>query len=369
MAKVITKWCSSGKDQYSVRLIDQLDDYQDSLLPIAKKNQRKKKSAAIPSRMIINHFKNPYPRPNYIEGVNGFSYLKGNSNHGPLNVYILYDVHKVSTDCENSKVANWQPVNEWIMDVLQSSDVFVDVFLESSWRARQFFGENYVPRVSKSIPGTLAQTVDQLHECLFDQKCSAPNIRVHGVDIRGLGRNLKTQISDIVQSEKFDTTKWHSLKKKIKKMIVDIIETEKMKKEMKDAPACIKKILIKSVDGRLEYFKPMIEHALNFYMSLIPTINMIGGAIIMDIYALSRLFKRFNIQQKDRGMPDIISNVIIYTGGVHSEYYKTTLKQCGFDVVFDNSPTADHMASISTMEYVDDKLCVDVRKLPYPLFR
>ena len=105
----------------------------------------------------------------------------------------------------------------------------------------------------------------------------------------------------------------------------------------------------------------MFESAWTKEVELLQHVFYVGaGAIITDVYTLSRLFKKFDIQRKDRGMPKYINNAIIYAGYNHSIFYRTTLEKCGFDVIFHK---------ILDFNQRSPDRCLDVRKLPYPLFR
>ena len=71
------------------------------------------------------------------------------------------------------------------------------------------------------------------------------------------------------------------------------------------------------------------------------------GSRIMDVYGLGRMFRNFKNDKK-------ISNIIVYTGEYHSEFYRKVLKNLGFDEIK------------AKKKY---NRCLDVKELKQPFFR
>ena len=189
MATTITKWCHSGKDQYDIELLEELNPHRKSLMEVAEKHKNEK-GKNIPSWMIINHFTKKYPHLDLLEGPIQIEYLVGETPNGILRIYNIHDWHRQPEKCNNGNMR----VNEWILQVLKSADVFVDVFLEDSPPMKTFFGDDYSAFDYEFGKGTLHDIVMSLRDCIREKKnCPAPNARIHGVDVRTVGNVLKSQ--------------------------------------------------------------------------------------------------------------------------------------------------------------------------------
>ena len=178
MADIVYLWFNSEKEKYSPDLIDQLNEYKNSLLPIAEKN-KDKKGKNIPSTMIINHFTKSYPHPKVLVGAYKLEYFVGESPNGKIRIYNLYDEHKILFKHNKEHMF----VSDWIIEILKNSDVFIDVFLEYDI---PFKGHNLKKRPSWYYnQGELTKTIGILEDCMIHKKgCPTPNSRVHGADVR-----------------------------------------------------------------------------------------------------------------------------------------------------------------------------------------
>jgi len=352
MASIVAKWCQPGKKQYSAELLDELRPYKKSLMKVAEKNKNKK-GRDIPSQIVINHFTKEYPRPKWLRGPVRVDYLVGKTPHGIMRVYNLYDVHDKPKKCGKGMMK----ADQWIIDVLKSADVFVDVFVEAVIPSKTFFGRKYQPIDHRLNPGILADFIKETGVCIKQKKqCPAPNSRIHGADVRVIGQSLQDQIEK-AYPDKTGRKAGNKAARRLIDMSVKILSSAKMQKETKDLPKCIYTKLI-------EYFavdlKKRLLHINKTSMSYKERVEYLWkniGKILMDVYLLGRLFKTFDTT-KERGYPNRVHNAIIYSGGHHSRVYRNILEFCGFKVVFKNKS-----------EGGDEDQCVDISKMPYPLFR
>nr|QBK85973.1 MAG: hypothetical protein LCMAC101_05680 [Marseillevirus LCMAC101] len=350
MASTVTKWCQPGKEQYSIDLLDKLKPHEKSLMKVAEKNKGKK-GKDIPSRIVINYFTKKYPRPTILQGPWQLEYLVGETPNGIMRVYNLYDTHLLPKKCGKGMMK----ADEWIIGVLKSADVFVDVFVETAIPSKTFFGRKYIPIKHESRPGALTDFIKKTDTCVKQKKqCPAPNSRIHGVDVRQIGYALEKQIRLAYPDEIDDVT--NKVARNLINMSVKILSSTKMQKEIEDLPKCVFTKLIEKFTDNLEKCLLDINKPSMPYKTRIESLWMCIGSILMDTYLLGRLFKTFDVS-RERGQPDRVHNAIIYTGSDHSVVYRDVLKSCGFNVVFKNKSSG-----------VKNQ-CVNIRKMPYPLFR
>ena len=352
MAEIVTKWCQPGKNQYSIDLLEQLDPYQKSLMKVAERN-KDKKGKDIPSRIVINYFTQQYPQPKWLRGPWQVDYLVGNTDNGIMKIYNLHDSHLHPKKCERSSMK----ANEWIIRVLKSADVFVDVFIETAPPIKTFFGSEYEEYEYELRPGTLADLIKELNKCVSQgENCPAPNSRIHGVDVRQIGRVLKTQIETVYPDPEASDVTFDEAVLNVVDMSVNIFASVKMQKQIQGLPKCIFKKLVGKFTKNLKNCLLEINIPEISYSDRIISLTECIGGVLMDIYLLGRLFKTFDATE-ERGQPTHVHNAIIYTGLYHSAEYKSVLESCGFKIVFENQSSGPK------------DQCVDISEMPYPLFR
>jgi len=353
MASIVEKWCQPGKEQYSIELLEKLEPYQKSLMKVAEKN-KDIPSKDIPSRIVINHFARRYPRPTWLRGPWLVDYLVGKTPGGIVKVYNLHDAHVHPKKCgEGSMMAS-----EWIIRVLKSADVFVDVFIETAPPVKTFFGgKKYKEYEYELRPGALADLVKELNQCITQKEdCPAPNSRIHGVDVRQIGRVLQKQIEKAYPDPETSDISFDEAVLRVIDLSVEIFASVKMQKQVRDSDKCIFEKLVKKFRESLKDCLLEINMPAIVYADRIKSLTMCIGGVLMDIYLLGRLFKTFDAS-KEKGQPGGVHNAIIYTGLHHAIEYKRILTSCGFEVVFEGRSSGD------------EDQCVDVSEMPYPLFR
>ncbi len=68
------------------------------------------------------------------------------------------------------------------------------------------------------------------------------------------------------------------------------------------------------------------------YFDVVSNYLILLEALIMDVYTISRIFKRFDIKSGIL-QPSEVSNIIIYAGEAHSDIYREFLVYIGFDTI------------------------------------
>jgi len=82
-------------------------------------------------------------------------------------------------------------------------------------------------------------------------------------------------------------------------------------------------------------------------------------ALIVDMYTICRMFKDFDIEKKpyegadDKDQPKRANNIIIYTGDIHSIFYRKFLDEMQFEKIIAKSQSLS---------------CIDLRNFPLPFF-
>ena len=362
MSDISKRWFYSEKEKYSPDLIDNFTwRDEDKLMPIAVKT-RKTKGKDIPSTMIYNHYNESYPDPEVILGAFKLEYLTGETPNGKLRIYNLYDMHQIMYQDEESHMF----VSDWIIEILFNSDVFIDVFLEHTVPSKginlERMWEGYYDQ------GEMTKTIDKLEDCMFYRKyCPTPNIRVHGIDIRDRKTNVEKfkHILENVSTIRIND----STVQQFREFVDELLNSNIIKKQLIDTPECIKNKALEmskikfdnSIQDLKEYTITQILDEPNIYFSW--TI----GSVLIDIYLLGRLFRKFNIDS-DKYMPENIQNAIIYTGGNHAKFYSEVLQACGFELKYSVGSLKLMEGGISANDSIKLRE-LNISDLNYPLFR
>ena len=87
------------------------------------------------------------------------------------------------------------------------------------------------------------------------------------------------------------------------------------------------------VEYKIGVLLKVVHLGYNIDLLGISICSPILGKIIVDIYALSRIFKSFNLGYKEKYEPKIPKNIIIYAGDGHCETYRQFLKYMNFKII------------------------------------
>ena len=101
-------------------------------------------------------------------------------------------------------------------------------------------------------------------------------------------------------------------------------------------------------------------------LSVLNNSTVMINARVVDVYTLSRIFKKFDTKKsKDVGFninyqPEIPHNIIIYAGDAHSDVYRKFLKYIGSEEIAMSGPREIKNSHINN--------CLDVTNFPMPFF-
>lgn len=344
MEQYVTSYCKTLDPIY----LEKLRKYKNELVEICR---QEKKAKGKPRRfyaitdLVINHFTKTIPRYEYLSGTSGIYYM----TNGTKKIYLIGDIHNTIGECTSDK----EPirVNDWIHNILDTSDVFIDFFLEIDENNPGFLSKaKYATNIQRDIeiikwfgkrPDTLSKSIAEHYNCfkLNDKRCIYNNARIHFSDIR-------RYILEIYQNTRYKTDLTDD------QLFEYLMSSPRIASQYNHVPEHIRDKIISFI--KLVYNTPNDNP---YY------------AWVMDLYLLLRLFRTF-----DKGsLPRTIDNSIIYTGHSHILYYIIFLESIGFTIKqeFSNTPITRNIKEIldEKIQFPNSNLqCINISKLSYPLF-
>ena len=378
--------CKYLYETYNTTILDLISPpIRDAFEKIAEHYTKNNTDRQALIELIINHKNNQKPMTQLLGGPH-VVYVYRSLKYDML-IYILGERHGQVMDCKKSlKGKQFMPIEEYMSKLYTNSDVFIDFFYETpkfegAWVSLPWFGKNRLHRIN-----------DKFNECLqtltrHQKKCRLG--RVHYLDIRkfstrppspetgtfylryhGRQNTYNAEVTKILK-----TIKEEGLISYVRDLILKIKEVKKevdrsylgndilkfYKKHIMKVCAKQEENIQKQID---KYLKPK-QSAVNKNKALktISTHLVDINASIVDIYAVSRVFKVFNIKKspywkKQFSQPDQPPrphNVVMYTGAAHSRRYISLLEHLGFEKI---------------EESIDTKFehCVDISNITQPFF-
>lgn len=355
---------------YDTRYLNDLsDDIQKLFMSISSENIKLNKGNTTLMQLIINKYNQIYIE-NDIKYVGGpLSLSKHISEENKMEIIIFGEHHSSKTDCDvlsnNQKSLLFE---NYLQEVLNKPSVFLDIYVELPVFSKK-------GRYTKDLRllyrnNRLSNIFSKFHKCIEldtiinNKDCKL--FRIHYIDIRRtdlinlyIFDSIYEEISFITDNRWNDKPNFYD---KIYKLVqtfsnmslAEFIEYTKksiynnilVKKELNKS--YFNKYLIKYFDHVIEYECEMYYEAAyleilnilsnNVYNESIKFDNLkdlsiILGKIIVDIYALSRIFKSFNLGYKEKYEPKIPKNIIIYAGDGHCETYRQFLKYMNFKII------------------------------------
>ncbi len=319
-----------------------------------KKNYKK-----ILSDLIYNHFNlqnNPKPNYRYISGPINCSLWT--SDKYKKNIYIFGEYHGTEQSCKEYKETkgNFIEIQEYFKQLFVTTDVFIDFYLElQSFKQKEYKNvftyidkdDAFLNRIRNTNYKCIdPETRDKLHECKL--------MRSHYTDIRQY--YIKNDFFNFVDFMKYNSNNNYKnideykniinkinfskdiLEKNIIEIYKNIIKSKYEKNILDSLKGRIDKFIIQKIKNEIQKLdftnmkrelknlqlrKKIIPETLKHFLSII-------NVLIMDSYALYRIFKNFNIKETEKDQPISPHNIIIYAGDSHAYTYRTFLKNIGF---------------------------------------
>jgi hypothetical protein len=430
---MIEKLIEELTNTYDTNILDnQPDIVQKEFLTISLKNNIKGKARAadeivtsnqVLMQLICNHYDKSVNKPiaEFIGGPRSFS-IHWHPRYKKI-IYIFGEEHANTMDCETfDKDAYTYPVEDYLYDLMLSTDVFLDIYLEIiPYRNGEY--DNNKPYED----GRMLELFKKFKHCLqyntrHDKHCQLA--RVHYFDIRG--KYLKTEdieeekinivwivrkFRDYIKESAIDfwsgnfSRKFKSLVLKYPKIITflekladeDIENVVKFMKEQLEEPLNTKKefkidldlktLILDFYDKLISYemkqiiidLRPHIltllkynieqpgEYDIEQTVEAIYTYTRLAMSYYADVYLLARVFKNFDMSKMQEkaykgstDQPIQAHNIIIYCGDTHAINYRDCLLTIGFKDITNLNK--------DSVKLKRTKNCVDMRNIKQPFF-
>lgn len=357
--------------------------------------------------LINNYADNKTPIPKYIAGPLSLTLFW--SSKYQLYVYVFGEFHSTNTDCD--KYLKYVPddtmtIETFLEKLMTTTPAFLDVFVEWSPAIDKIA---IYPKVGLSRINSI---YERLQKCIHystrhDKDCDLA--RLHWVDVRKgdvssstlndlsyvraylihktdylnatdaattLRRILKNNERMRTILEELITPSLTKYKNFMKKQVTqsDLVQKELaqtfLRKEIEKF--CTEELIKEGLETR-ELFQRYIPRLLNDKSTDQQIESALLGlnratvsvnALMMDFYALSRIFKKFNIQRSKSkqatriDQPESPHNLIIYAGDSHSVRYRKFFDSLG----------ATRIAHVNNRDTSTINNCIDITNFPMPFF-
>ena len=421
-------FCNELINTYDTNILDnQPEIVQKEFLNISFKNRNNitNPGKKVLMELICNHYSKSVKKPTaeFIGGPKTLS-IHWHPVYQKI-IYIFGEWHDSVMDCKKfKKDATTVPAEDYLYDLMLSTDVFLDIYIE----LESYTGEEYL--YSPYTPGRTDELFKKFRKCLQYKTRSDPSCqlaRVHYFDIRDNNMNvtdmednkinilwIRQKISYIFINEKDKSTRVSSFKSLLEKypkistllreLVQDDIEKvcEFMKKQLAEEPSIKKEldkivenqnlkteiltfygeIICKEIKGIIRFIKKDVINILNYEketedvlfesMNSVKILFLNTMVCFADVYLLARMFKDFDMSEMEKkaykgatDQPIRANNIIIYCGNLHANNYRNFLESIGFDEI---DRTGYFKEDISKPIQNTPKNCIDMRKIQQPLF-
>uniref|UniRef100_A0A6C0H420 Uncharacterized protein n=1 Tax=viral metagenome TaxID=1070528 RepID=A0A6C0H420_9ZZZZ len=427
---MLEELCEEITSTYDTNILDnQSKIVQKQFLDISLKNRNNTTNPGkkVLMNLICNHYSRGVQKPKaeFIEGPKSLS-IHWHPDYKKI-IYIFGEWHINFMDCKMfKKDAVTVPIEDYLYDLMLSTDVFLDIYIEFSSYKGGEYSPPYVPALADED-----ELFKKFRTCLqyntrSDASCRLA--RVHYFDIRDNNIKeqdmeedkitilwLKQKIQNIIITNRGNKALCvYFLKRLIKKypkistllseLVQDDIEKvcEFLKKQLAEEPSIKKelgkivenpelkkkiltfygKIISKEIKSVIPDIKKYIMNILNYKLEskdvLFKSMKTINTRLLevmicfADVYLLARMFKDFDMSEMEKkaykgatDQPIRAKNIIIYCGDIHAINYRKFLKRIGFYQI-------DHSGNLKEdiIKPIPNtpKSCLDMRDIMQPLF-
>ena len=337
---------------------------------------------------LITNYINPIIQKPIAKYINGpYTISLHYSEKYKMTIYTFGEYHWGKNCSQRSIKDSVVNIERYLTDLFYSTDVFIDFYLEMRK------GDIYDRHIVKTSGAH--NILNKLSDCIkpetrYTKSCQL--YRFHFINIREQKGNILFHISRLYYYKKsyrnrektielFNLIKsrgelyrYTNRKTVIDVVINDIYDLSALDKEVSRS--------FLGDDVRRYYYKKAERYLLPYKNELVKTFQYLDKATkvtpylkgklefigqiafslmsySMDIYTLSRIFKRFKVG-KDSYMPEQPHNIIIYTGDAHSRSYREFFEYLNFTKVKEIR---------GERQVVKDwNQCLDMKDFPQPFF-
>lgn len=334
---------------------------------------------------IVNNLDKKPLKVRYITGPGVIERLRNKRLSQDIYLFGEYEHRKIDNCIESSAIN----IEKYFEEVFDKTTKFIDIYIEF-----QIALDNFEDKRCDVMgeDNSLCDIYKYFRRCITSDSssCKYP-IRLHPIDVRNVRTKGKNSIyrmlnylwsiEDMKSLKKFIeiySILIHNIKKisnvSKKAIIESIFETKIIKKEIERSSLSIVEVnralnapklwedLRKLSEVMTLY--PYVRYAIDNSFPYSEVEGRVEGiknyirsifAIHMDVYALARMFKRFNIKSDNH--PVEARNIIYYAGSRHTVNMRYMLEELGFSVVERTKRKKDFPLS-----------CVDMKGIKQPIF-
>lgn len=325
-------------------------------------------------QLMYNHFYKNKPIAYYLSGP--MSLTLHYSKKYNKTIYVFGEYHGLDMNCGEM----YYDIVKYLTEILDSTDVFIDVFMEFTENKPFHYIHNSDIDESVKIWNNrkyiyLQRLKYWFGSCLYQHdSCKWKNIsRIHNLDIRAydIHKNRIGVLYDILTDvdpynipedvmDKINNIISYSLDEwvqYVKGSFPPVVNKEMGKTNIqKDIlHQWYNSIININVVEAWENLHELVEMSDISDSEKLSTVKMLltmSEVVITDIYAVSRMFKQFDVGTNDQ--PHDAKNIIVYAGDAHSSNYRLLLDMLGFEKI-----------DAAEKKY---KRCLDMVEFPQPFF-
>ena len=307
----------------------------------------------------------------------------------------------------DNSISKMQLVEDFLFDLIQTTPAFLDIYIEFASFGKTGSSYSFTPgqRIGKIF--------HKLRNCLFtysrdNDLCNL--LRLHYIDIRKGDKQVNplSYLRKLINNEFSKYNSSNTILKNFKHLLkndtkfVTILNNlnssnlEHFKNYIKSQilanPPTLKEVnksflkdkilpfvtenIVQTGLNQREYLQKCISILLDIKSTdkdILLALNQLNIATVMinarivDVYTLSRIFKKFNtktskgLDMTNNYQPEIPHNIIIYAGDAHSDVYRKFLKYIGSqEIAFSGSREVMYSTAYN---------CLDITKFPMPFFK
>lgn len=364
--------CYNLISTYNTHLLDKADkSIQTAFDRISSKNMNNKKGRVTLMKLIYNHYHVKQPITRFLSGPISLTV----HTRDDKTLYIFGETHVKKDICD---IQNSMTINKYLTDLFKTTDVFIDFYLEMTLFL------TYAPTRTSSFLEDIRRDVIK---CI-SQQSSCELVRMHYMDTRPVKSDnggdyfykawlMHTMVTDygfmwlvrwkdifpiLLSTDVFKFFKHLILTNKyvLKELTKSYMRTQIVTWFDETLAAYINNVdydyIQEIIDiSNKEDLDDMNDDDKKRTLSLLYIVTgYINGiqVLMMDVYSLARIFKKF---APNLNKPDEPRNIIIYSGNIHSENYRTFLNNNNFTMHND-------------IRSEGKRNCIDIKSIKQPLF-